>query len=59
MEKYKIIEYYIDIYATIKKPLIKKGIDALVPFYCHKFRVRDDGIIRIIHLTVNLILIYF
>lgn len=59
MDKFEIFEYYIDTIATVRRPVLKKAFDALVPFYRHKFKIYNSGLEKIIVLTANLILCYF
>lgn len=54
-----IIDYYIDIFASFKRPISKKSADQLIPFFCYKYRIHDSRIQKIIVLSVNIILCYF
>lgn len=59
MDKFQLFEFYIDTIAMIRRPVLKKALDAMVPFYRHKFMVYNAGLEKLVVLTANLILCYF
>ncbi len=54
-----IIDNYIDFVSSIKRPITRKIMNQVVPFFNYKYNIHNNNIQRMINISINLILIYF